>query len=616
MKPIITKSKFAFIGTIIFLLFLLGVTSTVNAQTLIAGWDFQTTTTGGVAVLAAPNTQKVYPANFGAGTIYFNGTNNSSNWVSGGANTELNAFTGTGTVNVGSGFSTVTTSPACLALVGGSGCTTCSSNGKYAVFSFSMTGYINLVVSYASQRTATGYSSQIWEYSTNGTTWTPLQTVTTVPIGSFGLVTLPTVTGLNGASTAFLRFSGIGATAAAGNNRLDNIQLSATAGFPFNVGPISGSPFCISDDNAAVVNVPYAYGGTFNPGNILTAQLSSSTGSFASPINIGTLSTTVTAGSITASIPAGTASGTGYRIRVVSSDPIATSNNNGVNLTIDKVVAVASNSGPVCAGLSLQLFSNGGTTYSWTGPNAFSNSNQNPTIATTVAADSGVYLVTAVSTLGCTDTASTLAIVQTCGCLPPTITSSVQQPSCNGGSNGSIDITVSGGVSPYTFQWSTTAVTEDVSGLSAGVYSVIVTDNILCTDTFYIAVGQPTSISPSVVVTNPGCPGTSDGSINLSVSGGTPGYTYLWDTGATTEDVSGLSAGLYSVTITDNNGCITFAFGVLTNPGVFSLTSINSDVTCAGINNGSINLIASNDTSNNSNPGILISEFLANPAGT
>ncbi len=612
MKPIITNSKFAFIRTIFFLLFLLGITSKINAQTLIAGWDFQTTTTGGVAVLAAPNTQKVYPANFGTGTIYFNGSNNSSNWIVAASNSELSAFSGA-TVNAGVGFSTTTTSPASLAMLGGVAGT--ATNGKFAIFSFSMTGYINLVVSYASQRTTTGFSSQIWEYSTNGTTWIPLQTVTTIP-ASFGLITLPTVSGLNGASTAYLRLSGTGATAAAGNNRLDNIQLNATAGVTFNTNTISGSPFCVSDDNGIPLSVGYSYGGTPNSGNVFTAQLSSSTGSFASPVNIGTLSSVSGSGTIPAIIPAGTASGTGYRIRVVSSNPIATSNNNGANLTIDKVVAVASNNGPVCAGLSLQLFSNGGSTYSWTGPNGFSNSNQNPTIATTVAADSGVYIATAISTLGCTDTASTLAIVQTCGCIPPTITSSVQVPSCNGGSNGSIDITVSGGVSPYTFQWSTTAVTEDVSGLSAGVYSVIVTDNILCTDTFYITVGQPTLMSPTVVVTNPGCPGTSDGSINLSVSGGTPGYTYLWDTGATTEDVSGLPAGLYSVTITDNNGCITFAFGVLNNPGVFSLSSINSDVTCAGINNGSINLIASNDTSNNSNPGILISEFLANPAGT
>jgi hypothetical protein len=614
MKPIITKSKFAFIGTIFFLLFLMGVSSKVNAQTLIAGWDFQTTTTGGTAAAVSPATPKVYNANFGSGTIYFDGTNNSSSWfvpVTGSTNTELNSFGGTA-VNAGPGFSVVTSGASSLALVGG---LAQAANGKFAVFTFSMTGYINLTVSYATQRSGTGFTNQIWEYSTNGTTWTPLTTITTVP-AAFGTITLPTTTGLDGAANAYLRFSGTGATATTGNNRLDNIQLNATVGVPFNTNPISGSPFCISDDSGTVVNVPYTYGGTFNPGNILTVELSSSTGSFASPVSIGTLSTTSSVGSVSAIIPAGTASGNGYRIRVVSSDPVGISNNNGSNLTIDKVVAVASNNGPVCAGLSLQLFSNGGSTYSWTGPNGFLNTNQNPTIATTVAADSGVFIATAISTLGCTDTASTLAIVQTCGCLPPTITSSVQEPSCNGGSNGSIDITVSGGVSPYTFQWSTTAITEDVSGVSAGVYSVIVTDAILCTDTFYITVGEPTLMAPTVVVTHPGCPGTSDGSIDLSVSGGTPGYTYLWDTGALTEDVSGLPAGLYSVTITDANGCITYAFGVLNNPGVFSLSSINTDVACAGVNSGSIDLIASNDTSNNSNPGLLISEFLANPAGT
>ncbi|MBK7966902.1 MAG: SprB repeat-containing protein [Bacteroidetes bacterium] len=477
-----------------------------------------------------------------------------------------------------------------------------------------MTGYINLVVSYASQRTSTGFSSQTWEYSTDGVSWFLAQTVTTIP-SSFGLINLNTISGLDGAPTAYLRLSGLGATTAAGNNRLDNIQLNATAGFPFSVLPISGSPFCISDDNSAPVSVDYSFGSTFNPGNILTVELSSSTGSFASPVTIGTLSTTSSSGTVAATIPAGTPSGSGYRIRVVSSDPVATSNNNGTDLTIDKVVATASNNGPVCAGLSLQLNSSGGNTYSWTGPNGFANPNQNPTIATTVAADSGVYLVTAISLLGCTDTASTLAIVQTCGCLPPTITSMVNEPSCNGGSNGSIDITVSGGVSPFTFQWSTGASTEDIGGVSAGIYSVIVTDDILCVDTFYIAVGEPSLMSTNVNVTNPGCPGNVDGSIDLTVTGGTPGYTYLWDTGATTEDVSGLPAGLYSVTITDNNSCVTNAFGVLSDPGIFTISAMNFDVTCAGLDNGAIDITASNDTSNNLNQGVLISEFLANPFG-
>ena len=150
MKPIITKSKFAFIAPIFFLLFLLGVTSKVNGQTLIAGWDFQTTTTGGTATAASPATPKVYNANFGSGTIYFNGTNNSSSWfvpVSGTTNTELNSFGGTAT-NAGTGFSTVTSGTSSLALVGGA---SNAANGKFAIFSFNMTGYINLVVSYASQ---------------------------------------------------------------------------------------------------------------------------------------------------------------------------------------------------------------------------------------------------------------------------------------------------------------------------------------------------------------------------------------------------------------------------------------------------------------------------------
>ena len=151
--------------------------STIFAQTLIAGWDFQTTTTGGTAVLASPNTPKVYNANFGSGAIYLDGTNNSSNWFVGASNSELTAFAGS-TINAGPGFSTTTTSPACLALLGGVGGT--ASNGKFVIFSFSMVGYINLSVTYASQKSNTGFNTQIWEYSTDGLNWTPLSTVTTV----------------------------------------------------------------------------------------------------------------------------------------------------------------------------------------------------------------------------------------------------------------------------------------------------------------------------------------------------------------------------------------------------------------------------------------------------
>ncbi|MBK9318597.1 MAG: hypothetical protein IPM91_07055 [Bacteroidetes bacterium] len=447
---------------------------------MIAGWDFQTTTTGGTAAAASPATPKVYSANFGLGSIYFDGSNNSSNWfvpVSGSTGTELNAFGGS-SINAGPGFSCHHRASS-LALVGG---TAMAANGKFAIFSFSMTGFINLSVSYASQRTSSGFTSHVWEYSTDGINWNPLTTVSTIP-ASFGVITLPTTSGLNGATTAFLRLTVNGATASTGsNNRLDNIQLNATPGVTFNTDPVTGSPFCISDDNSASVNVSFFYAGTPNPANIYTAELSSSTGSFASPVAIGSLASIASTGTISATIPAGTISGTGYRIRVTSSDPVATASDNGTDLIIDKVVATASNNSPVCAGLSLQLFSGGGTTYSWTGPNGFASGVQNPTIPVTVNADSGEFIATAISTLGCTDTASTLAIVQTCSCIPPTITSNSTMPVCNGGANGILISLFHGGVSPYTFTWSTGAITEDVTGLTAGIYSVIVSDAISCTD--------------------------------------------------------------------------------------------------------------------------------------
>ncbi len=113
---------------------------------LIAGWDFQTTTSGGTAAAASPNSPTLYNANIGSGAIYLDGSNGSSSWA---ASTELSGFAGTA-VNAGVGFSTTTTSPASLALLGGS---SNSANGKKMVIKFSMVARAGLVVSYATQKT-------------------------------------------------------------------------------------------------------------------------------------------------------------------------------------------------------------------------------------------------------------------------------------------------------------------------------------------------------------------------------------------------------------------------------------------------------------------------------
>ncbi len=196
-----------------------GEVSGGGTPVLLAGWDFQTTTSGGTAVAAAPDTPDRYLANLGTGTLTLDGSNGSSVWAA----TQLNGFSGTA-VNAGPGFSTVTTSPAALALVGS------EANGQHAVFAIDMTGYSLLDVSYATRYSGTsGFTSQQWSASTDGVTWLPVETVT-VDSTSFLTKDLATITALAGSSTAYLRLTMDGASTTSANNRLDNVQLLATPG--------------------------------------------------------------------------------------------------------------------------------------------------------------------------------------------------------------------------------------------------------------------------------------------------------------------------------------------------------------------------------------------------
>jgi len=195
-----------------------------GAPSLIAGWDFQTTTTGGTAAAAASNSPTIYNANFGSGAIYLNGSNGSSTWITATTGNEVSAFGGT-TSNAAAGFSTTTSGASALALLGG---TSQSANGKRMVLSFSMVNRSNLSFSYAVQRTSAGFSTNSWEWSTTGTNWTPVGSITNIPT-SFGVVGFSKISNLDGASNAFLRVTFNGATNNSGNNRLDNIQIQAVA---------------------------------------------------------------------------------------------------------------------------------------------------------------------------------------------------------------------------------------------------------------------------------------------------------------------------------------------------------------------------------------------------
>lgn len=206
---------------------------------------------------------------------------------------------------------------------------------------------------------------------------------------------------------------------------------------------------------------------------------------------------------------------------------------------------------------------------------------------------------------GCTAT-TTVTITQPAA--PLTLTSTQVNVACNAGSTGSIDLTPAGGTAPYTYLWSNGSTNQDITGLIAGTYTVTVHDaNGLtggCAATATITITQPTALTQNVNAftypsgTNISCFGLSDGSTNLTIGGGVPGYTYTWSNGATTEDLSGVPAGNYSVTVTDANGCIITSSITLTQPLILASNVVPS-VYAGGFNlsgcisDGSIDLSVS-----------------------
>ncbi|MEZ4925825.1 MAG: gliding motility-associated C-terminal domain-containing protein [Saprospiraceae bacterium] len=160
-----------------------------------------------------------------------------------------------------------------------------------------------------------------------------------------------------------------------------------------------------------------------------------------------------------------------------------------------------------------------------------------------------------------------------------------------GQSNGSIDLSVSGGDAPYTFNWSTGDMTEDLSNVPPGTYDVTVTDDNNCTGTLSVTVDdEMVTLTPTAAITpNTGCTGFYNGAIDLSVSPSGM-YTYDWSNGETTEDLSNLDPGTYTVTVTGGVNCTATAeFTVDDNPNEPMATYTVVESTC-DLDNGSINL--------------------------
>ncbi len=176
----------------------------------------------------------------------------------------------------------------------------------------------------------------------------------------------------------------------------------------------------------------------------------------------------------------------------------------------------------------------------------------------------------------------------------------IVQPETCSDANGILQAVITGGFSPYTFSWTPSVSTTAVAtGLSAGTYDVLVTDDHGCVDTSTVLLPDEATGDVMVADLNPvSCPDGEDGSITVAVMGGTAPFEYLWSCSASvTNTASGLSAGTYWVQVTDANGCIdTLNFVIGEVPPLNLLITGITEPSCYGFSDGSAGISVSGGT--------------------
>lgn len=202
---------------------------------------------------------------------------------------------------------------------------------------------------------------------------------------------------------------------------------------------------------------------------------------------------------------------------------------------------------------------------------------------------------------------SVYSVTETIYCSSPScaidVVYSKQDVDCNGNSTGSVTLNVTGVSGSETYSWTGPngfmASTANISSLEAGVYNLTITDGT-CTEMVVATINEPNALSLSYTSANPSCTGDNDGSINMTISGGTSPFTQTW-TGpnsytSSLEDINGLLAGTYNVTVNDANGCTTTGQVILIDPPALTVTLSTNSVSCNGGNDGTASAFATGGT--------------------
>jgi len=213
-------------------------------------------------------------------------------------------------------------------------------------------------------------------------------------------------------------------------------------------------------------------------------------------------------------------------------------------------------------------------TYSFDG-GAYSSTN------TASGLGAGNHTVSIQSSLGCD---STISFVIT---EPPVLVASEvshENILCFGGNNGSVTSQTVGGTTPYNYSWNTTPVqtSANVSNLTAGTYTLTVTDANGCTAQFATTITQPTALGLTFNTVEPSCYGLANGAVSANVTGGSTPYSYSWNTGSSATSIYSVAAGTYSLTISDSNGCVISATEIVGQPPQLLLSTNADTIICPG----------------------------------
>jgi hypothetical protein len=156
----------------------------------------------------------------------------------------------------------------------------------------------------------------------------------------------------------------------------------------------------------------------------------------------------------------------------------------------------------------------------------------------------------------------------------------VQHPKCSNGFDGAIDLTVTGGTPPYTYQWQSNQTSEDIDFLYSGIYHVTVNDNYNCQAVGFAELLDPPAINASWNVTEPTCNDYSNGAIDVTPTGGTPPYTFSWSNGATTEDLTGVKGNFFNLYVYDSYNCYGYYSIELPQPDKLMISTGFANATC------------------------------------